>query len=367
MKKVLVIYGTRPEAIKLAPLIATLKTNLNFKTLVLRTNQHQELLSGIWNLWGLVDDFELEDFESKDNISENFLEISEGILKEIRLIQPHLIIVQGDTYSALAGALAGFWNRIPVAHVEAGLRSGNPESPWPEEVSRILVDDVSTLRFAPTELSFQNLTANYGHNYLTGNTIIDSVEHLQSLLKSKPYLIKDFFDKHDLDIERPFTLFTQHRRESFGVKLDSIFETVAKYADHGNLVYFPVHMNPNVTWAATSLLRDSRNIKLLPPLNYLEMSILLTKCSFIISDSGGLQEEAPSYRKKIFITREITERPEVISSGWGLLIGGNIKILTTDGYKDFLRKKVVTQNPFGLPGVSKKMAQIIFEFLEGLK
>lgn len=367
MKQILVIYGTRPEAIKLAPLIATLQTNTNLKTLVLRTNQHQELLSGIFNLWGLVDDFDLADFESKDNISENFNAIGEGILKVIRLIQPHLIIVQGDTYSALAGALAGFWNRIPVAHVEAGLRSGNPESPWPEEVSRILIDNLSTLRFAPTELSFHNLASNYGQNYLTGNTVIDSVDHLQSLLKSKTYLVEDFFEKHNLDIESPFTLFTHHRRESFGRNLDSIFYTVAKFANQGNLVYFPVHMNPSVSWAATSLLGDSRNIKLLPPLNYLEMSILLTKCNFIISDSGGLQEEAPSYRKKIFITRENTERPEVISSGWGLLTGGNMEILITDEYKDFLQKKVLSQNPFGSVGVSQKMAQIIFEFLEGLE
>lgn len=368
--RVLVVYGTRPEAIKLAPLITQLKKSYDLETIVVCTGQHKELLEGIFEIWNLSNDVSLKlDFESKArSIIPDLMRNLEPIFESL---SPSLTIVQGDTSTAFAGALVSHSMRIPIAHLEAGLRSADIWNPWPEESFRRAIDGMSSLHFAPTSGSISNLERE-GHlnsAYLTGNTVVDALKDTLGLITSKPEILLDLQDELNLDLNSDFVLFTQHRREGFGKGQSKVFEAIIEIANSGVDVVFPVHLNPNVIQKSRRMLSNNLKIHLIKPLPYLQFVQLTSKARLIISDSGGLQEEVPCLGKRIIITRETTERPEVIEEGFGKLAGYDKEAILSYTQEALGSKwsLVGNKNVFGDGQSSSYISSIILEYLRTLK
>jgi UDP-N-acetylglucosamine 2-epimerase len=364
VKKIAVVYGTRPEAIKLAPVIVELKKIDDLEVIVICTGQHKEMLVGIMELWDLIPDYSIEpNFISGHSsaIPALILEI-EKLLKEI---QPDLVLVQGDTATATAGALQAHALHIPVAHVEAGLRSGDLWNPWPEEANRRVVDVISSVHFAPTKSSAENLYAeNHTDSvFITGNTIVDSLNHVVNKLENNLAIRKTLQITLGFELDDPFILFTQHRREGFGHGQEQIFQAVLELANMGHRIVMPVHMNPQVRKKVEEKFVGVPNIFLLEPQSYLPFIELLRMATLVISDSGGLQEEVPSLGKIILITRLTTERPEVISSGYGVLVGFDKHMLIDETLKVLQSENSILsrENPFGDGQASKRIAQVLHQ------
>jgi UDP-N-acetylglucosamine 2-epimerase (non-hydrolysing) len=348
VKKIAVVYGTRPEAIKLAPVIVELKKIDNLEVIVICTGQHKEMLVGIMELWNLVPDFSIEpNFVSEHSsaLPALMLEI-EKLLKEI---QPDCVMVQGDTATATAGALQAHALHIPVAHVEAGLRSGDLWNPWPEEANRKIVDSISSMHFAPTQISLNNLIEEkHGQtSYLTGNTIVDALQHATTMLNGDPSIRAKLESILNFSLSNPYILFTQHRREGFGDGQNQVFEAIKDLSSLGHRIVFPVHMNPSVRSKVAEKLSTEDNVVLIDPQEYLPFIELVRNASLIISDSGGLQEEAPSFNKSILITRLRTERPEVVEAGFGHIVGYDSRIIVEKALNLINRAPVIFDNPFG--------------------
>jgi UDP-N-acetylglucosamine 2-epimerase len=367
VKKIAVVYGTRPEAIKLAPVIVELKKIDDLEVIVICTGQHKEMLVGIMEIWDLIPDFSIEpDFISahSSSIPALMLEI-EKVLKQI---QPDYVVVQGDTATATAGALQAHALHIPVAHVEAGLRSGDLWNPWPEESNRRVIDAISLLHFAPTKLSAENLNAeNYTDSvFMTGNTIVDSLNHVVKKLENNLVVRETLQTILGFELDDPFILFTQHRREGFGHGQEQIFQAVLELANMGHRIVMPVHMNPQVRKKVEEKFIGVPNISLIEPQSYLPFIELLRMATLVISDSGGLQEEVPSLGKTILITRLTTERPEVISSGYGVLIGFDKELLLDETLKALQKDNsfMFEKNPFGDGQSSKRIAGILNQQLK---
>lgn len=362
MKTVAVVYGTRPEAIKLAPLIAELKKTSNIKTVVICTGQHKEMLEGILQIWGLENNHLItSDFTtSRSSAIPNLMIGLEEIFLEVA---PDLVVVQGDTATAAAGALQAHALRISVAHVEAGLRSGDLWNPWPEESNRRIIDAISSLHFAPTNSAAKNLEQEgYGETTLiTGNTVVDALMHASVVLDNHPEVTQNLEALLGFPLNEEFILFTQHRREGFGDGQKQVFGAILDLAKSGYKIVFPVHLNPLVRDRVDEMLLNQPRIHLIPPQEYLSFLTLLRKCSLVISDSGGLQEEAPTFGKRILITRLTTERPEVIESGFGQLVGYDskkiVKLATGESRVPNLLK--LTSNPFGEGDSSKIITKSI--------
>lgn len=367
MKKIVVVYGTRPEAIKLAPVIVELKKIENLEVIVLCTGQHKEMLTGIMELWEVFPDYSIEpDFTSGHSsaIPALMLEIE----KVLKWTQPDYVVVQGDTATATAGALQAHALHIPVAHIEAGLRSGDLWNPWPEEANRKSIDAISSLHFAPTESSAANL---YLENlkdsvFITGNTIVDSLNHVMNKLDSDKEIQDNLQKTLGFPLCDEFLLFTQHRREGFGHGQEQIFEGILELANIGHRIVMPVHLNPQVRRKVEEKFVGVANIKLIEPLSYLPFIELLRKATVVISDSGGLQEEVPSFGKTILITRLTTERPEVLATGHGVLVGFDKRKLVSETLKvlNAAQEKGSIQNPFGDGKASKKIANTLIERLQ---
>jgi UDP-N-acetylglucosamine 2-epimerase (non-hydrolysing) len=366
MKTVAVVYGTRPEAIKLAPLIIELKRIPSIETVVICTGQHKEMLQGILEIWGLKNDYLLDsNFASSHssaipnlmiNLEKLFLEVS-----------PDLVVVQGDTATATAGALQAHALHIKIAHVEAGLRSGDLWNPWPEESNRRIVDSVASLHFAPTKSAAKNLEREGcgPTTTVTGNTVVDALIHASKELEGRPEIQRQLESLLGFSLERDFILFTQHRREGFGDGQEKVFGAILELAKSGHKIVFPVHLNPLVRDKVNEMLLNQPGIHLISPQEYLPFLALLRKCSLIISDSGGLQEEAPTFGKRILITRLTTERPEVIESGFGQLVGydsENIIKLAAQG-SEVSNQLKLTSNPFGDGDSSKIITESIVDAL----
>lgn len=326
--QVLFVFGTRPEAIKLAPIIKAIDLDdKNYKVKICVTAQHRSLLDQVLNFFDLEPDFDLDIMRPDQSL----FELTENILRELKRIiadlRPNLIFVQGDTTTAFVGALAGYYSGVKVAHVEAGLRSGNKWKPFPEEMNRILVGHLSDFHFAPTEQAKMNLL-NEGISknvWVVGNTVIDAL--LMGFDKIKSNRKRYYQEFPFLDFSKKIILVTGHRRESFGPVLDGICEALVEIAQ-GNpdveLVY-PVHLNPNVQEATGKILKGIKNIHLIEPLNYPKLIWLMEKSYLIITDSGGLQEEAPSLGKPVLVIRDVTERMEGIIAGTAKLVGTHKK------------------------------------------
>lgn len=366
MKNVAVVYGTRPEAIKLAPLIVALKSSTDINTIVICTGQHKEMLEGILEIWEIENDYLIDSNFTTSN-SSAIPDLMFSLERVFKQVTPDLVVVQGDTATAAAAALQAHAQHIPVAHVEAGLRSGDLWNPWPEESNRRIVDAVASLHFAPTKSAAKNLEQEgFGATTtITGNTVVDALIHASEELNSRPEIQKDLESHLGFSLEENFILFTQHRREGFGDGQTHVFNAILELARLGHKIVFPVHLNPFVRDKVNEMLLDQPNIHLIPHQAYLPFLALLKNCNLIISDSGGLQEEAPTFRKKILITRFTTERPEVIESGFGKLVGYDsdllTKLVTTDIQN--LHKMDLVSNPFGNGQSSKIITSAIIKAL----
>ncbi|MDP1539397.1 MAG: UDP-N-acetylglucosamine 2-epimerase (non-hydrolyzing) [Moraxellaceae bacterium] len=360
MKKVIsVLFGTRPELIKLAPLILAAKQNPDIECEVIFSGQHQELVRDVIEFFNIEIDHELHIMlpgQSLNQLLAKALLQIEGIFDRFPK-QRSALVVQGDTTTVLAGALVAFAKQIPVAHVEAGLRSFDMAHPFPEEGNRQLASRLAKWHFAPTQQSFLNLI-NEGipkeHIEVTGNTVVDAVLHIREFFKVKGsagYLPALPFKINDSD---KLVLITAHRRENFGEGIENICKGVkALLADHPDIkVVWPVHLNPGVKLVIESHFKKHPQVALLKPLNYPELMAVLEKAFFVLTDSGGIQEECPSFNKPVLILRETTERPEVVEVGAGILVGTDVSKILAESKKlltDAAHYQAMSNvpNPFG--------------------
>jgi UDP-N-acetylglucosamine 2-epimerase (non-hydrolysing) len=371
-KKILCVLGTRPEAIKFSPLISCLRKNTNFQVVVCVTGQHREMLDQVLHVFGLKPDHHLKLMthnQSLTGLTANMLELLSPILSTER---PDCVVVQGDTTTAMVAGLASFYEKIPVVHLEAGLRSHDMLKPWPEEGNRKIIASFSSLHLAPTQKAKQNLIregVNPSTIHVTGNTVIDALFEIKKTMRSSGKLVNALEKKFSfLKKDKPFILLTGHRRESIGQQQEQIFEAIKELvARHEIQVIYPVHLNPKVSSMAKQVLDGVENVFLIEPVDYVEIVYLLSKCLFVISDSGGIQEEAPSFGKPVLVTREVTERAEGIEAGSARLVGTNKKRIVEEASRlieDNAHYQSMSNvvNPYG-DGVASERICAIFEKL----
>jgi len=359
MKKVLLVFGTRPEAIKMAPLAIKLKSlNSNFDTKVCVTGQHREMLDQVLELFELYPDFDLNLMKKGQTLSD----ITSGVLKGLDSVfktwTPDIVLVHGDTATTFAASLAAYYHKIKVGHVEAGLRTGNIYSPWPEEANRRLTGILTTYHFAPTQNSFDNLikeNTDPSSIIITGNTVIDALLTVRDKILNDSKLATTFKHKFNmLDDEKKIILVTGHRRENFGQGFRDICSALVniarKYSDVQ--IVYPVHLNPNVQKPVNELLSGIENIKLIEPQDYLPFVYLMNQSYLILTDSGGIQEEAPSLGKPVLVMRDTTERPEAVEAGTVKLVGTNPKkiegtVIELIENSELYNKMKKSHNPYG--------------------
>jgi len=329
--KVLFVFGTRPEAIKLAPVFKELSARPGFDCKICVTGQHREMLAQVLELFDLRPDWNLDVMRPNQDLAYLTGAVLSGASEVLAACRPDRVIVQGDTATTFAAALAAFYHRIPVAHVEAGLRTDDIYSPWPEEVNRRLVSHIADLHFAPTAGARENLRregVRCDRIFVTGNTGIDALLWTAGLLDQRPELssrLSVLLPGHFAG--RRMILMTGHRRESFDGGITRVCRAVARVADRGDTaVVFPVHRNPSVRQSIEPLLLHP-NVLLTEPVDYPELVFLLKHCHFVVTDSGGIQEEAPSFAKPVLVTRETTERPEAMELGLARLVGTDEDLL----------------------------------------
>lgn len=374
MKKILVIFGTRPEAIKLAPVIIDLKKNFGKQVLVCSTGQHREMLRQVLEIFDIKIDRDLDLMKNNQDLFDISSNSITKLKKVFQDISPELVIVQGDTTTAFIAALAAYYLKIKIAHVEAGLRSYNIYSPYPEEANRKFISTIANYHFAPTFDSKRNLLSEGVKSrgvLITGNTVIDSLYLVSKKLNNINN--SEILDKINLSsniFDKKIILITLHRREKFGDEFKGLIETIKKisfaYPEY-NFVY-PVHLNPNVKLPVENNLSNLKNIFLLPPLGYLDFNYLMKHCYFIMTDSGGIQEECYFYKKPVMILRDITERNEAIKAGYAFLLGSDsVKIIKK--FKEIDKKLknghnyFKVKNPFGDGKASKRITSFILKNL----
>lgn len=335
MKRVLVVFGTRPEAIKMAPLVKHLMDDDEVHCGVCVTAQHREMLDQVLRLFDIRPDYDLNVMKPGQDLYELTSNILTGMKAVLDSFTPDLVLVHGDTSTTLATTLAAYYKQIPVGHVEAGLRTGNLYSPWPEEANRKVTGALAALHFAPTERSRQNLLdegVREDSVIVTGNTVIDALLSIRSRLQSDALLRRHAAQEIPYDIGgRRIVLVTGHRRESFGEGFERICTALAQIAKrHPDVdVVYPVHLNPNVQEPVGRLLKGIDNVHLIEPLDYLPFVHLMDSAYLILTDSGGIQEEAPSLGKPVLVMRETTERPEAVDAGTVQLVGTSIERLVS--------------------------------------
>mgnify|MGYP001406825771 CR=1 FL=1 len=372
MKKILFVFGTRPEAIKMAPLVKKFQKNSQiFETKICVTAQHREMLDQVLDFFKIEPHYDLDIMKPGQSLFDVTINSLKGLQSVLEDFNPDLIFVQGDTTTVLTGAIAGFYSRINVAHLEAGLRSGDKNSPFPEEVNRILAGHISSFHFAPTERAVNNLkkegiTKNVWN---VGNTVIDA------LFLGLDIINEGGEDKYEsyfsfIDFSERIILVTGHRRESFGEPFMNMCSALKEIAEkHKNVeIVYPVHLNPNVREPVNKILKGVKRIHLIEPLSYPYLIWLMNKSYLVLTDSGGIQEEAPSLGKPVLVMRDVTERTEGIDAGTALLVGTNKekiitetnKLLNNSDYYEGMSKAV---NPYGDGNTSKRIVDILAENL----
>ncbi|GHD97461.1 UDP-N-acetylglucosamine 2-epimerase [Pseudocitrobacter faecalis] len=325
--KVLCVFGTRPEAIKMAPLVHALARDPHFEAKVCVTAQHREMLDQVLNLFSIVPDYDLNIMSPGQGLTEITCRILEGLKPVLESFKPDVVLVHGDTTTTAAASLAAFYQRIPVGHVEAGLRTGNLYSPWPEEANRTLTGHLAMYHFAPTETSRQNLLKENiadTHIFVTGNTVIDALFWVRDRVLNNETLRNELSRRYPfLANGKKMILVTGHRRESFGRGFEHICHALAEIAaTHPDVqIVYPVHLNPNVSEPVNRILGHVKNVILIEPQDYLPFVWLMNHAWLILTDSGGIQEEAPSLGKPVLVMRDATERPEAIDAGTVRLVG----------------------------------------------
>jgi UDP-N-acetylglucosamine 2-epimerase (non-hydrolysing) len=374
MLRVLSVFGTRPEAIKMAPLVSALAQHAAIDARICVTAQHREMLDQVLQLFDLKPDFDLDVMRPKQDLTTLTAVILEGLKPVYESFNPHIVLVHGDTTTTFAASLAALYQRIPVGHVEAGLRTGDLLSPWPEEANRKLTGALAQLHFAPTPAAKDNLLRENvppSQIVVTGNTVIDALLWVKARLDASATLSdrqRSYFPF--LDDERRVVLITGHRRENFGGGFERICAAIAELAlRHPDIdLVYPVHLNPNVREPVNRLLCGRPNVHLIEPQDYLPFVYLMQRCHIILTDSGGIQEEAPSLGKPVLVMRETTERPEAVQAGTVRLVGtdtdliveGVSRLLADD--EDYLRMSVA-HNPYGDGQACMRIMQCLMNHL----
>lgn len=329
--KALVVLGTRPEAIKLAPVILELqKRRKDFELRVCVTGQHRQMLDPMLSLFSIRADYDLNIMRPDQTLPALTARLIEAVGEVVKREQPTVVLVQGDTTTAMAGALAGFYAKVKVGHVEAGLRTGNKWSPFPEEMNRRLITQLTDFHFAPTQRAVDNLLRegiSSDRIFLTGNTVVDALIFILERAKHR-----DVFGDLGLDSARKIVLVTAHRRESFGEAMKNICSAIRYIAEHRPdvQIVFPVHLNPSVRKVVFRELSSVRQVHLVDPLDYLTFTRLMASADVIMTDSGGIQEEAPSLGVPVVVLRDVTERPEAVEAGVAKLVGTDPKRIVNE-------------------------------------
>ncbi len=357
MMKVLVVFGTRPEAIKLAPVIKKLTHHSAFTIKTCVTAQHRSMLDQVLSLYDILPDYDLDIMMANQSLIDIMHRVMNGLDEVFTQFQPDWVLVQGDTSTTFAASLAAFYKKISVAHIEAGLRTHNTYSPWPEEMNRQMTTRISNLHFAPTALAKKNLLQEgiaEDKIVVTGNTVIDALLERVDYIQSNENIalkLNQLFPF--LDEKRKLILVTSHRRENFGKGLEQVCRALLQLASREEVqVVYPVHLNPNISEPVNALLANKKNIYLLNPLDYLPFVYLMMKSYLIITDSGGIQEEAPSLGKPVLVVRDTTERVEGLMAGTTKLVGTNVasiiqhaEMLLDDSEK--YKEMSMASNPYG--------------------
>ena len=362
MKKILLVFGTRPEAIKMAPLVkAFQKDTEHFETRVCVTAQHRQMLDQVLEVFGITPEYDLNIMAPNQDLYDITAKVLMGLREVLKDFRPDTVLVHGDTTTSMAASLAAFYMQIPVGHVEAGLRTYNMLSPWPEEMNRQVTDRICTYYFAPTEQSKKNLLQEKIDEkkiFITGNTVIDALLMAVDIISSTPgmeeKIAKEFQEKGYTVGNREYILVTGHRRENFGEGFLHICKAIKELAAlHPDMdIVYPVHLNPNVQKPVYELLSGVDNVYLISPLDYLPFIYAMQHSTLLLTDSGGVQEEAPSLGKPVLVMRDTTERPEAVEAGTVKLVGtdaeaivSNVTALLQD--KEMYKRMSETHNPYG--------------------
>lgn len=365
MLQTLTLFGTRPEAIKMAPLVKALQHHPDIDNTVCVTGQHREMLDQVLQLFDIVPDFDLNIMTAGQDLADITSKVLLRVRDTLRVIKPDLVFVHGDTTSCLAGALACFYEGIPLAHVEAGLRTWNLQAPFPEEANRCLTGKIANYHFAPTrdaKLNLMNENIPEHDIFVTGNTVIDALHWMaEKNTKTNPEFWLEIFGERNYRLfsesQRRIVLITGHRRENFGQGFIDICQSIKQLSQTypNDLFVYPVHLNPKVRTVVCDMLSDRENIILLDPLSYKPFVWLMDRSYLILTDSGGIQEEGPALGKPVLVMRDTTERPEAISAGTVKLVGTNVPSILHE-------TKLLMDNPFEY----QKMSRAINPYGDGL-
>ncbi|CAK7021740.1 MAG: non-hydrolyzing UDP-N-acetylglucosamine 2-epimerase [Bilophila wadsworthia] len=369
--KILSVFGTRPEAIKMAPVVKALAEDPSFDAKVCVTAQHRQMLDQVLELFAIQPDFDLDLMKADQTLGDitgNVLHGMEGIFAQW---QPDMVLVHGDTTTTLAAALSSYYAKVPVGHVEAGLRTGDKYSPWPEEMNRHLAGALADVHFSPTEKARENLL----HEgiapesiHVTGNTVIDALLTVEERIRSDADL-RGRLERHFpfLDPQKYLVLVTGHRRENFGSGFENICQAIATLARRDDVqVVYPVHLNPHVQEPVRRILSDLSNVFLLKPQDYLSFVYLMHRCTLVLTDSGGIQEEAPSLGKPVLVMRDTTERPEALEAGTALLVGTDRARIVREVSRlldapEAYRTMAEAHNPYGDGTAARRIATFLKE------
>ncbi len=366
--KILTIFGTRPEAIKLFPVVQALSTRRDLETLTCVTAQHREMLDQVLKIADIHPHFDLDLMKANQSLDDLTGRLLSGIGKILDETKPQRVVVQGDTATAMCGALAAYYRQIPVSHVEAGLRSYNIYHPWPEEVNRKIIGTIADQHFAPTQTSAdalkkENVPAE--QIYITGNTVIDALLITADKTRDTSSLDPVLGELYKKFSGRKIIGVTSHRRENLGDGLTNIASALRSLAERKDVaLIFPVHLNPKVRAIMQNALGDLDNVAMIEPLDYPNFVSLLTHCNFMMTDSGGVQEEAPALGKPVLVMRDTTERPEGVAAGTAKLVGTDTDVILAEANKllddqDHYLAMARAHNPFGDGKASQRIADII--------
>lgn len=369
-KRILTVFGTRPEAIKMAPLVHALAADNRFEAKVCVTAQHREMLDQVLDLFEITPDYDLNLMKPGQDLTDITCGILQGLKPVLAEFKPDHVLVHGDTATTLSTTLAAYYQQIKVGHVEAGLRTGNVYSPWPEEGNRKLTGAIANLHFSPTETSKQNLlqeNVDPKKIIVTGNTVIDSLLDVIDKLDTNVELKLSLQTKFDfLDTNKRLVLITGHRRESFGGGFERICEAISQMAKtfpNAEFVY-PMHLNPNVREPVNRLLAGLNNVFLIEPLDYLPFVYLMNEAYVLLTDSGGIQEEAPSLGKPVLVMRDTTERPEALEAGTVKLVGTSVETIVKEltillSNEDAYKAMSFAHNPYGDGKACRRICDVL--------
>ena len=374
--KILTVFGTRPEAIKMAPLVKALENNPEFESRICVTAQHREMLDQVLKLFKIVPHYDLDIMKKGQGLEHITARVIVELSEHLKEYRPDLVLVHGDTTTTLSASLAAYYQQIAVGHVEAGLRTGNIYSPWPEEINRKVTGTIATLNFAPTERAKSNLIAENTDEasiYVTGNTVVDALQQVVAEIKANQALEKALSDQLGLNLEKRIILVTGHRRESHGEGFLRICDALKKLAQRDDVqIVYPVHLNPNVKGPVEERLGSLENIHLIAPQDYLPFVHLMNSAEIILTDSGGVQEEAPSLGKPVLVMRDTTERPEAVEAGTVKLVGTDTDLIVSETVRLLDNRAAYEEmsfahNPYGDGLASQRIVEAIGGWDKGSK